>query len=167
MLKRFFEVFITTSILGIFLSSCVGKKENFDIDLSTFKIPQKTIIKNSEQESSDSSQIKTLNFKNKLLPYKEKSEVLNSVKIGKQDPFSQESDENKFSLDFKLKGFLDSGIEKYVFVNYQNKTGTITEESIGGLNTKLLPNGARVVGIDIQNMKLIINFENKEYIFKL
>ena len=62
------------------------QKENFDIDLSNYKIPQKSTLKISEKDNSDSAQIKTVNFENKLLPYKEKSEVLNSVKIGKNDP---------------------------------------------------------------------------------
>ena len=41
MLKKFTHNLISISILGIFLSSCAGKKENFDIDLSNFKVPNK------------------------------------------------------------------------------------------------------------------------------
>ena len=67
----------------------------------------------------------------------------------------------------KLKGFLNSGIKKYVFVNYQNNTGTITEESIGGVNTNLLPNGAKVISVNPKKKNLIINYENKEFIFEL
>ena len=116
---------------------------------------------------SKSKSISLKDFESKLIPYKEKSEVLNSVKIGKKDPFAKESEVNKFSSVLKLTGFLDSGIEKYVFVYYQNNKGTISEESIGGLNTNLLPIGAKVVDIDAQNMKLTINFENKDYSFRL
>ncbi len=158
---------ISISILGILLSSCASKKENFDIDLSNFKVPQKSTVKIPDKANSDNSPTKTVNIENKLLSYKEKSEVLNSVKIGKKDPFSKQSGVNKFSSLLKLTGFLDSGTHKYVFVNYQNNGGTITEGSVGGVDTNLLPEGARVLDIDIKNMKLTINFENENYIFKL
>ena len=161
------KILITLLFIPLLGSSCKKKADNFDIDLSNLKIPQKSTLKISEQDNSDSSQTKIVGFESKLLPYKEKSEVLNSVKIGKKDPFSQESEINKFSSVFKLTGFLDAGKEKYVFVIYQNNGGTITEESVGGLNSNLLPIGAKVVDIDTQNMKLTINFDNKDYIFKL
>ena len=54
-----------------------------------------------------------------------------------------------------------------MFVSFQNNNGTITEGSVGGVSTNLLPNGAKVIAIDTQNMKLTINFENKDYILKL
>ncbi len=167
MLKIFKLNIISTISLIIFLSSCGNKKENFDIDLSTFKIPQKTTVKVVETEKSDSSQTKSVDFENKLSPYKRKSEVLNSVRFGKTDPFSKESEVNKLSSVIKLTGFLDSGEERYVFVIYQNNEGIITEKSIGGVNTNLLPIGAKVVDIDTQNMQLTINFDGKDYIFKL
>ena len=167
MVIKFFLKFATIFVLAIFVTSCGGKKENFDIDLSNYKIPQKSTLKISEQDNSDSAQIKTVNFENKLLPYKEKSEVLNSVKIGKKDPFAKESEVNKFSSNIKLTGFADTGIDKYVFVSFQNNNGTITEGSVGGVSTNLLPNGAKVIDIDTQNMKLTINFENKVYILKI
>ena len=46
-------------------------------------------------------------------------------------------------------------------MRYLNNKGTITEASIGGVNTNLLPNGAKVISIDPKNMKLIINFDNE------
>ena len=165
--KFFLIKLIPTVLIGFLLSNCNSKKENFDIDLSNFKVPKKSTLKVSEQDNSDSSKTKTVNIENKLLPYKEKSEVLNSVKIGKKDPFAEESEVNKFSSIFKLTGFVDTGIDKYVFVSFQKNNGTITEGSVGGVSTNLLPNGAKVIDIDTQNMKLTINFENKNYIFKL
>ena len=167
MFKKLYLNLIITSIFGILITSCGGKKENFDIDLSNLKIPNKTNVKISKPNSSNSSETTREIVKNKLKSYKKNSEVISSVKIGKKDPFSKEGEVNKLTLVLKLKGFLNSGIKKYVFVNYQNNTGTITEESIGGVNTNLLPNGAKVIDIDTQNMKLTINFENEEYIFEL
>ena len=52
-------------------------------------------------------------------------------------------------------------------MSYLGSQGTINEESIGGINTNLLPDGARVMNIDPKNFNLIINFENKNYTFEL
>ena len=53
------------------------------------------------------------------------------------------------------------------FVNYLGREGSITKESIGGVNTFLLPNGAKVIKIDPKNTKLIINYENENFIFEM
>ena len=52
-------------------------------------------------------------------------------------------------------------------MNYLDNQGTINEESIGGVNTYLLPNGAKVINIDQKNKQLIILHENKEFTFEL
>ena len=52
-------------------------------------------------------------------------------------------------------------------MRYLNNKGTITEASIGGVNTNLLPNGAKVINIDPKNMKLTIKFENEDFVFEL
>lgn len=161
---------IATIFLGFLLSSCKAKNENFDIDLSDFKIPNKTDLKISNTEIPDSSETKNKIIKNELKNYKNKSEVLSSIKLGKDDPFLKENMKGKvYNLysDFKLTGFLNTRTNKYVFVSYLGNEGTITEESIGGVNTNLLPNGAKVLNIDPKKLKLIINFENKDYILEL
>ena len=66
-----------------------------------------------------------------------------------------------------MTGFLNTEINKYVFVSYLDNEGTIKEGSIGGVNTDLLPNGAKVIKIDPKNMKLIIYFENENFIFEM
>ena len=148
------------------LVSC-GRANKNDFDTSNYKIPQKSTLKISEKDNSDSAQIKTVNFENKLLPYKEKSEVLNSVKIGKKDPFAKEAEVKKLSSILKLTGFADTGIDKYAFVSFQKNNGTITEGSVGGVSTNLLPNGAKVINIDPKKLKVIINFEDKDYVLEL
>ena len=98
------------------------------------------------------------------------STVLSTVQLGKDDPFSEEGIKDKVDnlySDFKLTGFLNTRINKYVFVSYLGQAGTITEESIGGVNTNLLPNGAKVLKIDPKKLKLIISFENEDYILEL
>ena len=152
------------SCTPIFLASC-GTPNNDNFDLSNLKIPPK--IK-SPQTDIDSSIInKKDNNINKLVTYPKVSQVLDSAKFGKNDPFSEEKiKKNNLTSDFKLTGFLSTKINKYVFVSFLGREGSITTESIGGVNTLLLPNGAKVIKIDPTNMKLIINFENENYILK-
>ena len=85
----------------------------------------------------------------------------------KKDPFSKQEANTKLNTDLKLTGFLATETIKYVFVSYQGNEGTITEDSIGGINTNLLPNGAKVTNIDIKNKILTINFENEDLTFIL
>ena len=159
-------ILLVLALTPLLLVSCSSAKNN-DFDIPNFKIPQKNTLKIPEQDNSDSLQKKEVNLEDKFLPYKEKSEVLNSVKIGKKDPFAKEAEVRKLSSILKVTGFADTGIDKYVFVSYQKNNGTITEGSVGGVSTNLLPNGAKVIDIDTQNMQLTINFEKKDYILKL
>ena len=168
MFIKFSLKLITTLILGFLMTGCRSKKENFDIDFSNLKLP-----KNNEVEISNSKEFESLEatkkvIENKLINYKERSEVLNSVRVGKNDPFSKNEEQiNILESGFILKGFLNTEIDKYVFVRYLNSSGVITENSIGGVNTNLLPDGAKVKDIDPKNMKLTVKFENKDYTFEL
>ena len=170
-MSKFIHIHLIPIIfLGFLLSSCKAKNDNFDIDLSDFKIPNKTDLKIPNPEIPDSSETKNKIIKNELKNYQNKSEVLSSIKFGKDDPFSEENIKGKVNnlySDFKLTGFLNTRINKYVFVSYLGNEGNITEESIGGVNTNLLPNGAKVLNIDPENLKLIINFEDEDYILEL
>ena len=155
-------------VIGTLLSSCNSKSESSEIDLSNYKIPKDNIEKKTNQDKSDSSEKKSELIKNKLINFRKKSEVLSEVDIGKIDPFSEESNEiNEFTSIFQLTGFLNTDHRKYAFVSFLNEKGTISEDSIGGVNTKLLPNGAKVISINTKTMKLSINFEDKDYIFEL
>ena len=168
MLKTIYLKIIATIFIGTFLSSCNSKKENFDIDLTNYKVPAKNKVEISNENEDISSSSENQFIENKLLTYKKRSDVLNSTKYGKKDPFSRgETPLNKIILDFKLTGFLNTEINKFAFVIYKDKEGTITEESIGGVNTKLLPDGAKVLKLDTKNMKLIINFNDENFIFEM
>lgn len=170
-MSRFFlNNLITTLFVGSLLISCKGKKDNFDIDLSNFKVPNKNGVAASNLDISDTSKTTTKIIKNNLVNYQSKSEVLSSIKLGKIDPFSQEDTKDKVNnliSNFKLNGFLNTNNNKYAFVSYLGKAGPISEESIGGKNTNLLPNGAKVLNIDPKKLKLIINFENEDYTLEL
>ena len=159
---------VTTFLIGILLSSCQNKKENFDIDLSDIKIPRKSVSKNLNIENSFTNPVKNQKIQNNLITYKTKSDVLSLVKIGKEDPFSKgEIKLNKLSSDFKLTGFLNTKKTKYAFVNYLDNEGVISENSIGGENTDLLPYGAKVISINPKKKELIINHEEKNFFFEL
>ena len=81
--------------------------------------------------------------------------------------FLKEIQSNKILKDLILIGFLNTENNKYVFVSYLDNEGTITEDSIGGVNTTLLPDGAKVITIDSKNMQLIISFDNENFIFEI
>ena len=152
-------------IFSVFLLGC-SQNKTIDIDLSNLPKPKKNkLINEVDQTKLNPVDEK---FISDLVPLKDREQVLANFKFGKKDPFSQEEIQvSKLSSDFKLNGFLTTKNKKYVFVNYLNMEGTITEESIGGVNTNLLPNLAKVLYIDPINKKLTILHENEKFIFEL
>ena len=65
-----------------------------------------------------------------------------------------------------MTGFLNTKIEKYVFVTYLGNEGVVSENSVGGLNTNLLPKGAKVIKIDSKKRQLKINLDDEDFIFE-
>ena len=155
-------VFLFSSIL---LFGC-SKKNNVDLsNLPVIKTKDEVKVNIVVKDNFDSNNDE---FIKDLVPLKDSAQILSEFKIGKKDPFSKEETQvNQFSLDFKLKGFLNTEFEKYVFVSFQGNEGTISEDSIGGLNTNLLPIGAKVINIDSQKRELKIIFDNENFIFEL
>ena len=158
-------------LLLIFTSSTLmscGKSNNESFDLSNLKIPIQKKNKLSLTEITSSIPKEKEIITNKLIPYPTASQILDSSKIGKIDPFSKgEVFTNNLDLHFKLNGFLKTESNNYAFVSYLDDEGTLTDDSIGGINTNLLPNGAKVINIDPENMKLTIEFNNENFIFEL
>ena len=149
----------------IFLMSC-SQKLNTDFDLSNLPKPKKLSI--NLKENKQSSNLIAKEYISDLVPLKNKEQILSKFEYGKKDPFSEsEIQINKLSSDFKLTGFLNSELEKFVFVIYLGNEGSISENSIGGVNTNLLPNGAKVINIEPNAMRLTINYENENYVFEL
>ena len=157
-LKLSFSLFTFFLLIGCSQQN----KNNIDFDFTTLKKPKKITTKKEIKNIENNLLIKD------LVPLKNKEQVLSNNEFGKKDPFSERDVEtNQFNLDFKLKGFLHTEFEKYAIVKYLNKEGTITEESIGALNTYLLPKDAKVINIDPESKKLIISIDNKNFIFEL
>ena len=148
----------------IFLISCSQK--NIEIDLSN--LPKPKIKKTVEKENKESINILNKKYISNLKPLKDREQILSKFKYGKKDPFSEsETQLNRLSLDLKITGFLNTEFKKYVFVDYLGNQGTISQKSIGGENTNLLPNGAKVINIDTNSLELIINYENENFLFEL
>ena len=159
---------ILTFFLSSLLFSCSKKNNNIDFDFSTLKKPKKNKVLDKENKNENKIILDNKIYIKDLVPLKNKEEVLSKTKFGKKDPFSKgESQSNKLNSNLKLTGFLNTEINKYVFVSYLDNEGTIKEGSIGGVNTDLLPNGAKVIKIDPKNMKLIINFENENFVLEM
>ena len=160
--KNLILIFFTSTILF----GCSQKNNIIDFDISN--LPKPKIVNKENKENKELNETQNQEFIKDLVPFENKEKVLSQFKFGKKDPFSEtEFQLNKLISDFKLTGFLNSKLKKYVFVRYLGNEGTITEESIGGINTKLLPNGAKVTNIDTKAMKVTISFENKDFIFEL
>ena len=161
---KFFKNVFLAIIPSIFLIGC-SQNKIVDIDLSNLPKPKKDkIVTRVNQTNTEPIDKK---FISDLVPLKDRDQVLAKYKYGKKDPFSGEVQINSLSFDFKLKGFLTTQNNKYVFVNYRDKEGVITEDSIGGVNTSLLPDLAKVIKIDPKNKKLTILYDNEEFVLML
>ena len=94
---------IATLFVGSLLTSCKSKTENFDLDFSNLKIPNKSTEKILNPDISNTLRTNNKITKNQLINYQNKSEILNSVILGKDDPFSEgEIKVNNLTSDFKL-----------------------------------------------------------------
>ena len=160
--KSYFLIFF----FSILLFSCSQK--NNDIDLSNLPVIKPEKVIDTKKVKVDSKTSNKDKFIADLNPFKKKEKVLSQFKFGKVDPFSKSEFElTKLSEDFKLIGFLNTKFKKYVFVKYLGNQGSISENSVGGLNTNLLPKGAKVIDIDPKAMKIKINLNNENFIFEL
>ena len=146
--------------------SCSQK--NNDIDLSNLPVIKPKNVVDKNKEEVDSTNSKENEFIADLIPFEKKDKVLSQFKFGKVNPFSEsEFEVTKLSEDFKLTGFLNTKFKKYVFVKYLGNVGTISENSVGGLNTNLLPKGAKVINIDPKALKITINHMDENFVFEL
>ena len=157
---------ITFAFISYTLLFGCSPKNNFDIDLSNLPRPKKEKNTNTEIKKLIKPEEKV--FIKNLVSYKNSEEITSEFKFGKKDPFSKsEITLNKLTSNFKVNGYLNTASEKFVFVEYLGIEGKISEKSIGGLNTNLLPQGAKVISIDNNNRELRIDYENENFIFEL
>ena len=152
-------------IPSLFLLGC-SQKINTNFDLSN--LPKPKIVNSSQIESKQPKNIVNKSYISDLVPLKRKEQILSKFKYGKQDPFSESDIQlNNIYSDLKITGFLNAQSKKYVFVNYLGNEGAVSENSIGGVNSNLLPEGAKVINIDNKNFELTINYKNENFVFEL
>ena len=167
MFKKFpKKIFI--ALIGLFLfSSCSGESKKDDFDLSGFINATQKASVNKENTNNSNVEIKEVELKN-LIPLKDRKDISNSIKYGKKDPFSASDNEsNKFIDHFKLKGFISFENKDYALVEYKNKKEIINLDSVGGINTSILPNKAFVKDINPLNEKIKLSIEGEIYTIKL
>ena len=162
----FFKKIIFTTFSLLLLASCTQKNNNFNIDLSNLPRPKKIVNKTNNTNNNTTKPDYKL-YISDLVLLKNKDQILSKFEYGRKDPFSKDDLQiNQLNSDLKLTGFLNTENNKYAIVKYLNNEGKLTEESVGGLNTNLLPKGAKVIKIDPKNNKLIITFDNNNFIFE-
>jgi len=167
-MKNHIIIKIILSFFPLLLFSCSKNNNNIDFDFTTLKKPKKNKVLDKENKNENKIILENKKYIKDLVPLKNKEEVLSKTKFGKKDPFSEgKIQSNKLYKDLKLTGFLNAENNNYFFVRYLDNEGTITKDSIGGVNTNLLPKGANVINIDSKNMKLIINYNNENFIFEM
>ena len=160
-----FNNYLLVFFPSLLLLGC-SQKINTDFDLSN--LPKPKIVNSSQIESKQSKSTLDKSYISKLVPLKSKKQILSKFKYGKKDPFSEsEIQLNNIYSDLKITGFLNAQSKKYVFVNYLGNEGAVSEKSIGGVNSNLLPEGAKVINIDNKNFELTINYKNENFVFEL
>ena len=154
-------IFLTIPLLG----SCKKNSDNFDIDLTNFK-PK---VVEPKVENKKEQKYKQQEIINKLNPLINREKVISSIKYGKKDPFADDSDNsvNKFISDFKLYGFITLNNTNHALVKYLDNKGLINTKSIGGLNTKLMPKGAKVKNIIPDQEIIYIDLNEETFEIKL
>ena len=146
------------------ISSCSKPKDNFEIDISKLNLPKK----NLEPKVNLDTKFEKETVAYKLKTLQKKDEIIKNTKFGQDDPFSMgNGDSNNLISNFKLQGFISINNKNHALVKYREKTGVINIDSIGGLNTKLIPLDSYVKEINPQEEELIIMIDNEKYNIKL
>ena len=152
-------------LIPAIISGCSNKKDNFEIDISKLNLPKKQIQPKVIDLEDDFEKEKIIN---KLKTLKNRKEVLDTIKYGKTDPFSTSaSDSKKFIANFKLEGIISILEKNYALVSFQDKKGVININSVGGLNTKLIPDKSFIKEINPQKEEITIILMNELYNIKI
>ena len=162
--KPFLRKILIISSITLVISACSKKETKDNFDFSNIKPP----VRNSKIVKDNSQETSKIKVKNKLSSLKKRDEILSSIKYGKNDPISSESGNGKNLLsNLTLKGFISFSEEEFALINYLGEEGTITKNSIGGINTKYLPKGAKVKNFNLLDSKITIVFEDQEFIISI
>ena len=151
------------------LVGCGGQKTE-EIDVSALQLIPKKENKITSQTEEDKV---ILPVTNELKPLLNKSQLNKTINLGKVNPFGPIEEENESTLKKKendailkklvLSGLLSANKKKYALVNYIDKSGYLTSNSQGGVNTDLLPHGVKVKEINFKKATLVIVIDNQDY----
>ena len=156
------KINFTTKIILIFfassfLFSCSKKNNDIDFDFSTLKKSKKVNEKKIENKTQNNQIDKS--FIKDLITFEPVEKIQSKVKYGKKILLKRWNWIKGTKLNLELNGIVNTKVNKFALVNYLNKEGTITENSIGGLNTNLLPKGAKVINIDTKRCKYLLTIK--------
>ena len=150
--------------ISVAMSSCSKKQTPDNFDFSNFKPPNRIVV----IDKDNSEVIQEIKVKNELSPFKKRKEISSSIKYGKDDPFTSARNTNKNTLsNFILNGFIITKDENFALINYLGEEGTITKNSMGGVNTKYVPNGAKVKNFNVTYSEFIILLDDNEFIISI
>ena len=137
-----------------------GSQKNEEIDISSLQL----IPKKEKKITLPKEEKIIAPVINDLRPLLNKDQLSNTINLGKENPFRSLDKENNETLkNLNLTGFLSANNKKYALVNYFDKSGYLTSDSLGGINTNLLPDGAKVKKIDFKNNSLVLIVDNESY----
>lgn len=160
-----FKKLLLVILIAAGISSCSAKKDNFEIDISKLNLP-KNVLEPVINDSEIKPEKESITYKLKTL--KSKNEVMDNIKYGREDPFSNTGiDSKKLIANFQLKGFISTKDNNYALVIYKEEEGFISINSIGGVNTKLIPDKALVKEISPKKEEIIISIKDDRYNIKL
>ena len=97
-------------------------------------------------------------------------QIKSSAKLGKLDPFSNSinQEEQLPFPDIELRGIIHTSQESSAIIKYNNKSGEVRLGEVGGITTNLLPNGIKLIQINLAKENIfIMDPESKSFKIKL
>ena len=167
MIVLFTRKILITLCTATLLVSCSSQKTE-EIDISALQL-----IPKKEKEITTKVDDVVTPVENNLKPLLNKDQLNSTINFGKENPFAPPERENDAKIQrelndanlkkLKLTGFLSINNNKYALVNYMNKSGSLTSDSIGGINSDLLPDGAKVKEINSKQEILVLDIDDQNY----
>ena len=144
---------VSIVILSITTTSCgIYKQQNQDEIIVVPRIPEKF------------SKIPVPRHQSEFIPLPDKKKVRTNFTVGRSNPFLPPSyDTKNMSLPSSLKliGILRANEKPLALIRNLNSSDLIEEGFVGGVDTKLLPTGWRVVKIDTTDESLTLKYLKK------
>ncbi len=156
--------------LNPLITSCSKPINQFEEDTSIIPVPP-DLMKNRDFSSDKDALLQekyTLKLEN-FEAYPDPEKLKSNVDLGKEDPFIFNNDAVKsgISSNFSFHGIITDGNITYAIVKYTDLSGSLQKDQIGGVTTKLLPEGVKVENIDLENEILILSFNDEIYDIKM